>query len=226
MTSRTPQRQQGIALVMVLWVLLLVAISTGAYTLMARMDQLEAHTVLSGTRARLAAEAGLNLAVLGLRDSDELTRLVPDGRPYTMQIEDVVVEVQVIDERGKVDINAVDEPTLVQLFQRHGLEGDDAVYLAAAVLDWVDTDEIERANGAELPAYEALGLGVGPGNRPFVMVEEVLQVVGMPWELFKKMELRPCQGDADLSQKEEDLDDLKEKISAKKMERDRYKYSV
>ncbi|MDB4444332.1 hypothetical protein N9174_03240 [bacterium] len=45
-------------------------------------------------------------------------------------------------------------------------------------------------------------------------------------ELFKKMELRPCQGDADLSQKEEDMNDLKEKISAKKMERDRYKYSV
>ena len=59
-------RQEGVALVMVLWILLLVTISTSAYTLMARMDQLEAHTVLSGTRARLAAEAGMNLAVLSL----------------------------------------------------------------------------------------------------------------------------------------------------------------
>ena len=48
-------RQKGVALVIVLWILLLVTISTGAYTLMARMDQLEAHTVLAGTRARLAA---------------------------------------------------------------------------------------------------------------------------------------------------------------------------
>ena len=45
-------------------------------------------------------------------------------------------------------------------------------------------------------------------------------------ELFKKMELRPCQGDADLSQKEEDMRRLKDKINAKKMERDQYKYSV
>ena len=45
-------------------------------------------------------------------------------------------------------------------------------------------------------------------------------------ELFKKMELRPCQGDDDLSQKEEDMEDLKDKINAKKMERDRYKYRV
>ena len=55
---------------MVLWILLLVTISSGAYTLMARMDQLEAHSVMWGTRARLIAEAGLNLAVLSLRDPE------------------------------------------------------------------------------------------------------------------------------------------------------------
>ena len=184
----TGRRQKGIALVIVLWILLLVTISTGAYTLMARMDQLEAHTVISGTRARLAAEAAINLAVLSLRDPDELTRLVPDGRPYEFQVQDVVVEIQVTDERGKVDINAVDEVTLTQLLQGHGLEGDNALYLAAAVLDWADVDEMERANGAELPAYESAGLEVGPGNRPFLMIEELLQVLGMPWDLFKKIE--------------------------------------
>ena len=119
------RRQKGIALVMVLWILLLVTISTGAYTLMARMDQLEAHTVISSTRARMAAESGINLAVLSLRDPDELTRMVPDGRPYTIQVQDVLVEIQVTDERGKVGINSVDEPTLLQLFQGHGLEGDE-----------------------------------------------------------------------------------------------------
>lgn len=93
---------------MVLWILLLVTISTGAYTLMARMDQLEAHTMLSGTRARMAAEAALNLTVLSLRDPDETSRLVPDGRPYTLEIQDVKVEVEVTDERGKLNINSAD----------------------------------------------------------------------------------------------------------------------
>jgi len=188
LSSAAGRRQKGIALVIVLWILLLVTISTGAYTLMARMDQLEAHTVISSTRARMAAEAGINLAVLSLRDPDELTRMVPDGRPYEIQVQDVLVEIQVTDERGKVDINAVDETTLLQLFQGHGLEGDDAVYLAAAVMDWADVDEMERANGAELPAYSSAGLDVGPGNRPFLMIEEILQVLGMPWDLFKKIE--------------------------------------
>jgi general secretion pathway protein K len=180
-------RQSGVALVIVLWILLLITISTGAYTLMARMDQLEAHTVLSGTRARLAAEAGMNLALLSLRDPDELARLVPDGRPYEISFDGAVVEVRVTDERGKLDVNSSDEPTLVRLLTGHGLEPLDAEPLAAAIMDWRDPDEIERANGAEWPSYEASGLAVGPGNRPFLMTEELLQVLGMSWDLYQRM---------------------------------------
>ena len=183
-----PGRQKGVALVMVLWVVLLITISTGAYTLMARMDQLEAHTVISGTRARLAAEAGLNFAILSLRDPDELNRWVPDGRPYVLLYEDVQLEIQVTDERGKIDINSANEETLTRLLTGNGMEEENAVLLAAALLDWADTDEIERANGAELAAYQSAGLNVGPGNRPYIMIEETLQVLGMPFDVFKTIE--------------------------------------
>ena len=180
--------QSGIALVMVLWILLLVTISTGAYTLMARMDQLEAHSVMWGTRARMGAEAGLNLAVLALRDPDETTRWVPDGRTYELQFEDMFLELMVTDERGKLDINSSNEQELQQLFSGHGLAGDDAEFLAAAVADWIDEDEMERANGAEEDAYLNNGLSIGPGNRRFIMVEELLQVLGMSWDLYQELE--------------------------------------
>ena len=181
-------RQRGVALVIVLWILLLVTISTSAYTLMARMDQLEAHTVLSGTQARMAAEAGMNLAMLSLRDPDETARLIPDGRPYRFYYRGVAVEVQATDERGKLDVNASDETTLFTLLTGNGLDESDAVLLAAAIMDWKDEDEMERPDGAELETYESAGLGVGPGNRPFIMTEELLQVLGMTWELYQKME--------------------------------------
>ena len=188
MTSPGLHKQRGVALVIVLWILLLITISTGAYTLMARMDTLEAHTVLSGTKARLAAEAGINLAILSLQDPNEEAQLIPDGRSYVVPYQEMMVEVQVTDERGKLDINRADEATLINLFSNHGLDESDSQLLAAAVLDWVDADEMERVNGAELGAYEAAGLQVGPGNRRFIMVEEILQVLGMPWELYKRME--------------------------------------
>ena len=186
--TRPPGRQSGVALVMVLWILLLVTVSTGAYTLMARMDVLEAHTVLWTTRARLAAEAGMNLAVLSLRDPDEFTRWVPDGRPYELLFQDATLEIKVTDERGKLDINGITEPALQQLFLNNELDADQANYLAAAIKDWNDRDELERPNGAEEESYLASGLSVGPGNRSFVMVEELLQVLGMSWELFQKIE--------------------------------------
>jgi general secretion pathway protein K len=60
--------------------------------------------------------------------------------------------------------------------------------LAAAVMDWRDMDELERVNGAEDDAYFAAGLELGPANRPFMMTEELLQVIGMPYELYRKLE--------------------------------------
>src|SRR5690606_15793048 len=67
-------------------------------------------------------------------------------------------------------------------------EEDQSELLAAAVLDWIDPDELTRPNGAELSEYESAGYEVGPGNRNFVMVEELLQVIGLPWELFQAIQ--------------------------------------
>ena len=127
--------QRGIALVLVLWVLLLLTIITGSFALMSRMDTLEANSLLSGMQARLSAEAAINLAVLALRDPDDETRMLADGRVYSQMLDGIVDEVKAIDERGKLDINATDELTLVTLFTGHGMELTDAEVLAAAVLD-------------------------------------------------------------------------------------------
>ena len=182
------RRQHGIALVLVLWILVLVTVATSAYALMARMDQLEANQLLSGTQARLAAEAGLNIAAVALRDSDDSTRIIADGRPYQQMFDGIVIEVRARDERGKLDINAAEEATLTTLFSNHGMDPGDAEILAAAVMDWRDGDDVERVNGAELATYEAAGLIVGPANRPFLMAQELLQVIGMPYELFRRLE--------------------------------------
>lgn len=180
--------QSGVALVLVLWITVLLTITSGAYALMARMDQLEANTLLSGTQARMTAEAGIHLMAVALRDTDDLARPIADGRIYEQVIDGVLLEVSVTDERGKLDINAASEDTLVTLFGNNGLDPEQAALLAAAVLDWRDADEVERVNGAEWDTYIAAGLQVGPANRPFMMVDELLQVLGMSYELYRRIE--------------------------------------
>jgi general secretion pathway protein K len=186
--GRTPLKQRGVALVIVLWILILVTVATSAYALMARMDLLEANTLMSTTQARLAAEAGINLTAVSLRDANDEFRMTADGRPYAMNFDGIHLEVSVVDERGKLDINAADELTLVELFIKHGLPAVDAEVLAAATMDWRDTDEAVRVNGAEEETYFAAGLDTGPANRPFLLTEEMLQVLGMPFELYRQME--------------------------------------
>lgn len=180
--------QSGIALVLVLWFTVLLTVASGAYALMARMDRLEANTLLSGTQARMTAEAGIHLMAVALRDTDDLTRPVADGRTYEQLIDGVLLEVNATDERGKLDINTAEEPTLVTLFMNNGLDVESAELLAAAVLDWRDPDEVVRVNGAELDTYLAAGLPVGPANRPFMMVDELLQVMGMSYALYQRIE--------------------------------------
>jgi len=184
----THRRQEGIALVLVLWITVLLTVATGAYALMARMDQMEANTLLSGTQARMSAEAGIHLMAVALRDTDDQTRPIADGRVYQQVIDGVLIEVSATDERGKLDINSAEEPTLATLFMNNGLDIDQAELLAAAVLDWRDPDEVVRVNGAELDTYLAAGLPIGPANRPFMMVDELLQVLGMSYELFQRIE--------------------------------------
>jgi len=180
--------QKGIALVLVLWITVLLAITSGAFALMARMDQLEANALLSGTQARMIAESGIHLTAVMMRDQDDMTRMVADGRTYQQTLDGVLLEIRVTDERGKLDINAADEQTLFTLFANHGLEIDQAELLAAAVMDWRDSDEIERVNGAEIDTYLSAGLPIGPANRNFMMIDELLQVLGMSYSLFRQIE--------------------------------------
>jgi general secretion pathway protein K len=169
-------------------VILLLTIITGSFALVARMDRLEANALLWGTQARMQAEAAIHLAVLSLRDPQEELRMIADGRLYETEVDGALLEVRATDERGKLDINAADELTLANLFSGHGMDFGEAELLAAAILDWRDEDDLERVNGAEEDAYLAAGMGIGPANRPFMMAEELLQVIGMQYEFFRKLE--------------------------------------
>ena len=180
-------RARGVALLVVLWVVALLVVLLGGFTLVARTESLEARHLLDSTTARYAAEAGLSRAVYEIQRPNLLTRWVPDGRPYKVEAEDAEVEVEITDESGKVDINSADEKTLHDLFLLAGVDEDRATKLAGAVADWRDADDLVHPNGAEKDDYEAAELKYGPSNQPFAMVGELQQVLGMDYELFRKL---------------------------------------
>lgn len=200
-------RARGIAFILVLWVIAMLAILLGSFSMIARTENLQARHLFDTTQARYAAEAGLNLAVYELRKDDPLERWVGDGRPYTFGYGDAELEVRITDESAKIDLNSVCNNNtqnigaanpgapanglglLINLFtSRGGLSLDQAQSLVAAISDWCDPDDLAQPNGAEIAEYKAAGLSYGPKNGPFDTVSELQQVLGMSYPLYEKLE--------------------------------------
>lgn len=181
--------QRGIAFLIVLWVIALVAVLLGSFAVIARTENLQARHLLDTTQARYAAEAGIHLAAYALRRNQPDKRWVPDGRPYKFRFNGADLTIKVNDESGKIDINAADPQQLEQLFQSvGGLDQNKAQELAARVQDWRDPDDLVTVNGAEESDYKQAGLAYGPANGPFATVGELQQVLGMNYDLFRKLE--------------------------------------
>jgi len=181
-------RQKGIALILVLWVSVLIAVLLASFSLSARVEALQGRNLLDSTRARYAAEAGLHRAAYELRGSNPDTRWVADGRIYPIEFEGFEIEVEIYDETGKVDINVADGVLLAAMFKFGGLDEVEADALAAAVMDWRDPDDLISVNGAEEREYQAADRSYKPRNAPFETVSEIQQVLGMSFELYRELE--------------------------------------
>ncbi|MEM1080505.1 MAG: type II secretion system protein GspK [Pseudomonadota bacterium] len=183
--------QRGIALIVVLWMLALLTIIIGSFAVLARTESLQSRFLFDSTAARYAAEAGLHRAVVELRNPDLMTRWVADGRPYVFDFADAEVEVRITDESGLIDINAAPQTMpelMINLLVTNGLDLEQAELLTGAMADWVDPDDEIRVMGAELNDYESAGYPYGPANAPFTSIDEIQQVIGMSWALFKRIE--------------------------------------
>src|SRR5438445_8355297 len=142
---------RGVALILVMWVIALMAVLLGSFALIARTENLESRHMFDTTSARYDAIAGVELALAQLRNPDPMQRWVADGRPYEFPYEGATVKVEITNESGKIDLNVADSVTLMALFQSIGLDLGAAEALSDAIQDWRDADQQVRPHGAEAP---------------------------------------------------------------------------
>lgn len=178
------RRQRGVALLVVLWACTLLAVLLGGYALMARTEGLQARYAFAQTQAHYAAEAGIARAVYALQDPQQAQRWIPDGRPYTFPFGDATVQVSVVDENGKVDINAASPTILTGLFKAAGMDERAAQALTARVVAWRSFSNTVGPDPNDA-AYTAAGLDYGPRHGPFASIEELRMVLGMPASVYR-----------------------------------------
>ena len=189
MTGRSapPSKQQGVALLLVLWACTLLAILLGGYAALARTEGLQARYEFAQAQAHYAAEAGLMQAVYGLQDPIAQRRWIGDGRTYTFHYDNAIIAISAIDEGGKVDINSASPEVLQGLFHAVGLDPAKAQALATRVVDWRSPAEQPGQTGGQDSSYQAAGRHYGPRHGPFATIEELQMVLGMTPALYQQV---------------------------------------
>ena len=182
------EHMRGAALLLVLWLVALLTALVGAFALTARIESLQGRVLGRGAIAQEVARAGVEYALVRVADPDPAMQWLPDGRPYRWNYAGSQLELRIVDETGKVDLNQAEAPLLTALIQAAGGERALAEKLAAAIIDWRDADPLTQPNGgAEDPDYAAAGLPYGAKDAPFETVAEVEQVLGMTPALFARL---------------------------------------
>lgn len=180
-------KQRGVALILVLWVLSILMLMAGSFSLTMRRESAGVMTIKANAEANAQAQAGLAIAEAMLLHEDESKRWRIDGSIYEIETETAKTRIRIQSETGKIDINSVTNTLLHQVMTRAPMGTQDQLKLENAILDWRDEDETTRPFGAEKPEYLAAKLHYAPRNKPFRSLEELQMVHGMTADVFEWM---------------------------------------
>lgn len=177
--------RNGVALLVVVALLAMLSVTAGMAALASRTSASSVFVSLERLELRAALESAVARTALALSDESEPWR--PDGRLYELEFDTITVQVRILAEAGRFDLNRGNPETLSLLLEELGVSALSAQRIAAATADWRDEDDDVQSNGAESSAYQAAGLPP-PGNRPFIAVEEFRNVLGVDREIYAAAE--------------------------------------
>lgn len=215
---RAAHRQTGVVLVIVLWMVMLLSVIAAGMGYAMRTETLLASNAAESAAAYALAEAGVYHGIMELANRDARDHASSESSGGEWRFGDGRVRVSVIDESGRIDLNAAPRELLLGLLREpeaaapepdHGEGGggdgpadrqrasaeerraEEALEaLADAIIDWRDADDAAGTQGAEARDYRAEGLDYGPRNANFQSVDELGEVLGMTSTLLAR--IRPA----------------------------------
>ncbi len=184
-----PRREGGIALIIVLWLVVLLAVIALGMGQESRTASLIIRNQLNLAKARALADGAVERAMFEhLRPSFPEKQWFPNGVVHEWEEDGARLAVSLAYESGRIDMNVAREPFLKGLFMSAaGLGLEDADRLVDAIMDWRDPDDAKRLNGAEASDYKAAGRNYVPANANFETIEEVQRVLGMTPQIYAKI---------------------------------------
>jgi general secretion pathway protein K len=182
--------EKGVALLAVMCAITVLVLVAMAFS---GSVQLETRTAIyhkEAAQAYAMATGGIQSAIFEIayplpmgQEEDKPRGWVEGQRLAQVNYRNGMALVKIVNETGKLDLNAADPKQLQSLFVARGMEAEEAGRLAAAIKHWRTP---AGANDPESTAlddyYRAAGYSATHG--PFGSVEEALRVRGMSRDIF------------------------------------------
>jgi len=141
------RNDQGFALVLVLWALLLLTVLGAGLLVETRVTRMVAATSSVRLKAQLIADGAINRAVMAVLDPRDPLHLPLDGASQVVGFLGHSVELATESEAGKISLNAASPDLFAKLFRGVGVAPDDAASLAARIVAWrTSPSESDRAD--------------------------------------------------------------------------------
>jgi general secretion pathway protein K len=195
------KNRRGFALLSAIWLVVAIAAALLQLALESRRATLAATNLTHDVYARTAAAAAFDLTRARV---DQHLRRAAESGPYEArlalsdpwmsvdtafsgveQVGNVDVEVFIRSVGSQININRATEQEFLNFFLALDVGYSVAEELSQTIMDWRDTDDNYRAQGAERDMYVSEGLLNLPRNNLFESVGELRHVFGMTDDLFE-----------------------------------------
>lgn len=126
--------EDGIALIVVLWTLLLLAVIAASLATQARKEGLLARNAATIARIEAAADGGVIRGISALLDPRIEFQWKADSNQHRFTLDGIEVAVTITDEAGKIDLNSGSPELLAAVLQVAGAGESEALSIASAVV--------------------------------------------------------------------------------------------
>lgn len=202
----SPGTQRGIALILVLISVVVLAVLAAGFAYSMRVEVKLARNASSERELEWLGRSGVELAryVLGQQlmiaaePYDALHQkwaggpggLATSNSPLAdLQLENVELgggrfSVKIVDCERRMNINLASEPMLQQALALAGMDAAGAQTVVASIQDWIDPDDLTLISGAEKEYYEGGSPSYVPKNGPIDDLSEMLLINGVTPDLL------------------------------------------
>ena len=175
------QPARGAALVLVLWFVAALSVIALSLAGLSRSDVRGAALLVASARAAAIGDAGIQLALL---EMDRDPQFIEQGGQAEFVFDAQRIDVTVQPDTGFVNLNTAPVELLRDLLASAGeLDAERADEVARSMDAWRGAN----ATGDLAAAYEAAGVAFRPRGGPFASTEDLLQVLGVDYDLYARI---------------------------------------